>query len=116
MTNLSETNLSESETAISDSMQLASNDGMMDSQPRTNQMTTDNDNDKFYDIPGIGQISYYGGVPEDVLMKLVDWVDGDSSVGDCDIGYDEFEDTWTGTFTGGQSVMFDDKTGFWYES
>ncbi len=33
MTNLSETNLSESETAISDSMQLASNDGMMDSPP-----------------------------------------------------------------------------------
>jgi hypothetical protein len=78
------------------------------------QMTTDND--KFYDIPGIGQISYFKGVPEDVLMKLVDWVDGDSSVGDCDIGYDEFEDTFTGTFTGGRSVMFDDKSGFWYES
>jgi len=46
----------------------------------------------------------------------VDWVDGDSSVGDCDIGYDEFEDTWTGTFTGGQSVLFDRESGFWYES
>jgi hypothetical protein len=83
-------------------------------------MTTNDDsnyfNDKFYDIPGIGQISYYEGVPEDVLMKLVDWVDGDSSVGDCDIGYDEFEDTFTGTFTGGRSVMFDDSSGFWYES
>ncbi len=102
------------ETNISESVQPSKISGIMDSQPRTNQMTTDND--KFYDIPGIGQISYYGGVPEDVLMKLVDWVDGDSSVGDCDIGYDEFEDTWTGTFTNGQSVMFDDKSGFWYES
>lgn len=102
------------ETNISESVQPSKISGIMDSQPRTNQMTTDND--KFYDIPGIGQISYYGGVPEDVLMKLVDWVDGDSSVGDCDIGYDEFEDTFTGTFTGGQSVMFDDKSGFWYES
>jgi len=108
------------ETNISESVQPSKISGMMDSQPRTNQMTNpnlaDNFNDRFYDIPGIGQISYYGGVPEDVLMKLVDWVDGDSSVGDCDIGYDEFEDTWTGTFTGGRSVVFDDKSGFWYES
>jgi len=73
-------------------------------------------NDMFYPIPGIGEISYFKGVPEDVLMRLVDWVDGDSSLSDCDIGYDEFEDTFTGTFTGGRSVMFDDKTGFWYES
>ena len=106
------------ETNLSESVQLSKICGMMDSQPRTNQMThlADNLNDRFYDIPGIGQISYYGGVPDDVLMKLVDWVDGDSSVGDCTIGYDEFEDTWTGTFTGGRSVMFDDKSGFWYES
>ena len=102
------------ETNISESVQPSKISGMMDSQPRTNQMTTDND--KFYDIPGIGQISYFKGVPEDVLMKLVDWVDGDSSVGDCDIGYDEFEDTFTGTFTNGQSVLFDRGVGFWYES
>lgn len=73
-------------------------------------------NDSFYSIPGIGEISYFKGVPEDVLMKLVDWVDGDSSVGDCEIGYDEFEDTFTGTFTEGRSVLFDRESGFWYES
>ena len=97
-------------------VQPFSNDDRMVSTTNGVQMTNDNENDKFYDIPGVGQISYYGGVPTEVLMKLVDWVDGDSSVGDCTIGYDEFEDTWTGTFTGGQSVMFDDKSGFWYES
>ena len=99
-------------------VQPFSNDDRMVSTTNGVQMThlADNLNDRFYDIPGIGQISYYGGVPDDVLMKLVDWVDGDSSVGDCTIGYDEFEDTWTGTFTGGRSVMFDDKSGFWYES
>ena len=99
-------------------VQPFSNDDRMVSTTNGVQMThlADNLNDRFYDIPGIGQISYYGGVPDDVLMKLVDWVDGDSSVGDCTIGYDELEDTWTGTFTGGRSVMFDDKSGFWYES
>jgi hypothetical protein len=77
-------------------------------------MTTDNN--KFYDIPGIGQISYYGGVSEFVLRRLVDWVDGDSSVGDCEIGYNEYMDTFTGTFTGGLTVLFDHESGFWYES
>jgi len=94
-------------------VQPFSNDDRMVSTTNGVQMTNDN---KFYSIPGIGEISYYGKVPEDVLVKLVDWIDGDSSVGDCTIGYDEFNDSWTGTFTEGRSVMFDDKSGFWYES
>jgi len=73
-------------------------------------------NDLFYSIPGIGEISYFKGVSEFVLRRLVDWVDGDSSVGDCEIGYNEYMDTFTGTFTGGLTVLFDHESGFWYES
>jgi len=100
------------ETNISESVQPSKISGMMDSQPRTNQMT----NDLFYSIPGIGEISYFKGVSEFVLRRLVDWVDGDSSVGDCEIGYNEYMDTFTGTFTGGPTVLFDHESGFWYES
>jgi hypothetical protein len=74
-------------------------------------------NDLFLYVPGIGEISYFKGVPQSVLDALVTWIDGDSSLGDCDIGYNEFEDTFTGTFTGGQTpVLFDHKVGVWYES
>jgi hypothetical protein len=73
-------------------------------------------NDLFLYVPGIGEISYFKGVPQSVLDALVTWIDGDSSLGDCDIGYNEFEDTFTGTFTGGPTVLFDHEVGVWYES
>ena len=73
-------------------------------------------NGLFLSVPGLCQISYFKGVPRYVLDALVTWVDGDSSLGDCEIGYNEFEDTFTGTFTGGQTVLFDHEVGVWYES
>ena len=73
-------------------------------------------NDLFLYVPGIGEISYFKGIPQSVLDSLVTWIDGDSSLGDCEIGYNEFEDTFTGTFTGGQTVLFDRGVGVWYES
>jgi hypothetical protein len=93
-------------------VQLSSKDGMIVSPTNGAQMT----NDRFYSIPGIGEISYFKGVPQSVLDALKVWVDGDSSVGDCEIGYDEFEDTFTGTFTDGRTVLFDNEVGVWYES
>jgi len=73
-------------------------------------------NELFYYIPGTCEISYFDGVSTDILTKLEEWIDGDSSLGDCDIGYNEFEDTFTGTFTNGQTVLFDRDCGVWYES
>jgi hypothetical protein len=99
-------------TVLDETVQLSSKDGMIVSPTNGAQMT----NDRFYSIPGIGEISYFKGVPQSVLDALVTWVDGDSSVGDCEIGYDGFEDTFTGTFTGGQTVLFDHEVGVWYES
>ena len=72
-------------------------------------------NDKFIEVPGIGEISCWDGIEDSVIDSLIDWIDGDSSLGDCEIGYNEFEDTFTGTFTNGTRVLFDHKTGTWYE-
>jgi len=73
-------------------------------------------NNKFFMIPGTGEISYWNGVDDEIIQSLVTWIDGDSSFGDCDIGYDEFEDTYTGTFTNGTQVIFDHETREWFEA
>ena len=73
-------------------------------------------NNKFFMIPGTCEISYWNGVDDEIIQSLVTWIDGDSSLGDCDIGYDEFEDTYTGTFTNGTQVIFDHEIREWFEA
>lgn len=72
-------------------------------------------NDMFIEIPGICEISCWVGMEDHVIEALIGWIDGDSSLGDCVIGYDEFDDTYTGTFTDGTRVVYDFETGTWNE-